>query len=83
MRFVLSVIAGLEAELHPASLQEKSAMLETIGMCEEFLLHVCARTNLVDDAAILEDQHRGNSSDAESCPQGFVLVDVDLGDLGI
>ena len=61
-------MAGLEAELHPADLQEKTAMLETIGVGKELLLHIGARADLLDDASIFKDEHGRNPSDAESCP---------------
>ena len=76
-------MAGLEAELLPACLQEKTALLKAISMGQQLLLNVCPRTYLVHDSAIFEDEHGGNTSDAESGSQRFVLIDIDLGDLGL
>lgn len=75
-------MAGLEAELLPASLQEKTAMLEAIGVGQQLLLDVRSRTDLVHDTPILEDEHGRNAPDAESRSEGFVLINIDLGDLG-
>jgi len=58
-------------------------MLETVGVGEELLLYIGARTNLIHDSTVLKDEHGRNPADTESRSKGFVLIDVDLGDLGL
>ncbi len=52
-------------------------------MGQELLLNVRIRADLVHDLSIFKDEHGRNATDAESRTQGFVLVDIDLGDFGL